>query len=62
MRVSQVTVRKRLFIALCVGVVMFSVLLFRLAYIQLIKGNWLTELAHEQWSKESHMKVSEAEY
>ncbi len=52
MRVSQVTVRKRLFIALCVGVILFSVLLFRLAYIQLIKGNWLTGLADEQWSKE----------
>ncbi len=43
-RVSNVTVRKRLAIALIVGVVIFSVIDIRLGYVQFFMGDMLTDL------------------
>lgn len=51
MRVSTVTVRKRLFFALCAAVLIFGGLLGRLAYVQLVKGEWLSSQAEELWTR-----------
>ena len=50
-RVSNVTVRKRLAIALVVGVLVFSIIDIRLGYVQFFKGDWLTGLAKDSWSR-----------
>ncbi len=52
MRVSQVTVRKRLAVALIVGILIFFVIDIRLAFVQVIMGDSLTEKAKESWSRE----------
>jgi stage V sporulation protein D (sporulation-specific penicillin-binding protein) len=51
-RVSGVTVRRRLFIALIFGIVLYAALGTRLGYVQLIKGNWLMEKAENLWSRD----------
>src|SRR5690606_37892879 len=51
LRVSNVTVRKRLVFSLVIGVIVFFVLIARLGYVQLIQGNWLTEKAKNSWSR-----------
>ena len=50
-RVSNVTVRKRLAVALVVGVLIFSIIDIRLGYVQFFKGDWLTGLAKDSWSR-----------
>ncbi|WP_230980983.1 stage V sporulation protein D [Rossellomorea arthrocnemi] len=50
-RVSNVTVRKRLAIALVAGVLIFSIIDIRLGYVQFFKGDWLTGLAKDSWSR-----------
>ncbi len=51
MRVSNVTVRRRLIITFFVGLVIFVVLLTRLGYVQIVKGEWLTDKAKDSWSR-----------
>jgi stage V sporulation protein D (sporulation-specific penicillin-binding protein) len=51
MRVSNVTVRKRLLIALFVGILIFFVIDVRLGYVQFFLGNRLTDLAKGSWSR-----------
>ena len=51
MRVSNVTVRKRLLIALIVGVLIFLVIDVRLGYVQFYLGNMLTDRAKDSWSR-----------
>ncbi len=51
MRVSNVTVRRRIFIALLIGVVLYSLLIVRLGYVQVVKGPWLMGLADDLWSR-----------
>lgn len=51
LRVSGVTVRRRIFVSLIVGVALFSVLIFRLGYIQIFKGQWLSENAEDLWTR-----------
>ncbi|WP_377889353.1 stage V sporulation protein D [Alkalihalobacillus sp. R86527] len=51
MRVSNVTVRRRLVIALLVGLFIFAVIVTRLGYVQLVMGNWLSEKAKDSWSR-----------
>lgn len=51
MRVSNVTVRKRLAIALVVGIIIFFIIDVRLGIVQFIKGNELTSLAKDLWSR-----------
>ncbi|RXT15001.1 stage V sporulation protein D [Ammoniphilus sp. CFH 90114] len=51
MRVSNVTVRRRIFIALLIGVFLYSLLVARLGYVQVIKGPWLTKNAEELWTR-----------
>lgn len=52
MRVSNVTVRKRLTIALLVGFLIFFIIDVRLGYVQFFLGNWLTNGAENLWSRE----------
>ncbi len=45
-------VRKRLFIALVVGLLLFAGLLTRLGYVQLVQGKWLNEKAQDLWTRD----------
>lgn len=45
MRVSNVTVRRRIFIAMIVGFILYVGLITRLGYIQLVQGQWLMDKA-----------------
>ena len=51
MRVSNVTLRKRLFIALIAGLILYAALLVRLGYVQLVLGAELSEQAEESWRR-----------
>ncbi|WP_066252583.1 stage V sporulation protein D [Neobacillus drentensis] len=51
MRVSNVTVRKRLMIALFVGILTFLIIDVRLGYVQFVLGDWLTSGARDSWSR-----------
>ncbi|MDR7243477.1 stage V sporulation protein D [Priestia megaterium] len=51
MRVSGVTVRKRLAIVLFVGFIVFLIIDTRLGYVQLLTGDTLTEKAKDLWSR-----------
>jgi len=52
MRVSNVTVRKRLVTVLLIGFLLFFVIDVRLGYVQFLIGNKLTELAKDSWSRD----------
>jgi stage V sporulation protein D (sporulation-specific penicillin-binding protein) len=52
LRVSNVTVRKRLSIALMVGLLIFFVITIRLGIVQFYLGGWLTGQAKELWSRD----------
>lgn len=45
MRVSNATVRRRIFIALIMGIVLYTALITRLGYVQLVEGPKLADLA-----------------
>lgn len=51
MRVSNVTVRKRLMIALFIGILTFLIIDVRLGYVQFFLGDKLTDLAKGSWSR-----------
>lgn len=51
MRVSNVTVRKRLTAALLVGIFIFFIIDVRLGYVQFFLGNKLTDSAKQLWSR-----------
>ncbi|MBT2697730.1 stage V sporulation protein D [Bacillus sp. ISL-40] len=51
MRVSNVTVRNRLMIALFVGILTFLIIDVRLGYVQFVLGDWLTKGARDSWSR-----------
>ncbi|WEK52988.1 MAG: stage V sporulation protein D [Candidatus Cohnella colombiensis] len=51
MKVSQVTVRKRLYVALIFAVVAFLALLVRLGYVQLAIGDDITKKAEDSWRR-----------
>ncbi|TDL72635.1 stage V sporulation protein D [Rhodococcus qingshengii] len=51
MRVSNVTVRKRLMIALFVGILIFLIIDVRLGYVQFVLGDMLTGQAKGSWSR-----------
>jgi stage V sporulation protein D (sporulation-specific penicillin-binding protein) len=52
LKVSQVTVRKRLYAALIFAVIAFGVLIFRLGYVQLWIGGELTQKAENSWRRD----------
>lgn len=51
MRVSNVTIRRRIWYAMLGGTVLFAALLFRLAYVQLWMGPELAEKAEDSWRR-----------
>ena len=51
MRVPHSFVRRRLFAALLVMTLVFLALFGRLAYVQLIQGDWLVERAQDLWTR-----------
>ena len=51
LRVSNVTVRKRLLFVLVFGVVIFLIIDTRLGYVQFVLGDKLTSLAKDSWSR-----------
>ncbi|CAH0206063.1 Stage V sporulation protein D [Peribacillus simplex] len=51
LRVSNVTVRKRLAIALAIGIVVFFIIDIRLGIVQFYLGDKLTGLAKDSWSR-----------
>ncbi|MGW8582988.1 penicillin-binding transpeptidase domain-containing protein, partial [Bacillus velezensis] len=51
MRVSNVTVRKRLLLVLLFGVIIFLIIDSRLGYVQFVMGEKLTSLAKDSWSR-----------
>lgn len=52
MRISKVTVRRRLFLLLGLLCLLFSALAVRLAYVQIVKGEELSAKAEESWRRE----------
>lgn len=52
MKVSNVTVRRRLFIILMIAIVAFIGLIVRLSYVQLIKGSELSAKAEDSWRRD----------
>ncbi|TCP29086.1 stage V sporulation protein D (sporulation-specific penicillin-binding protein) [Scopulibacillus darangshiensis] len=52
MRVSNVTVRKRLIVILLIGIVVFAVFIVRLGYVQFFKNGWLSGKALDSWSRQ----------
>jgi stage V sporulation protein D (sporulation-specific penicillin-binding protein) len=52
LRLSSHLVRKRLFITLLVGVLLFCGLMFRLGYVQLAQGKWLSAKAEDLWNRD----------
>jgi len=51
-RVSNVTVRKRLLFILFIGLFIFGVFVVRLGYVQLFLNDWLKNKAMDSWSRE----------
>lgn len=51
LRVSNVTVRRRLFIALIIGTFLFLALMTRLGYVQLYRGTELAQKAEDSWRR-----------
>ncbi|MBN6185943.1 stage V sporulation protein D [Aneurinibacillus sp. BA2021] len=51
MRVSGVTVRRRIFIAMLLGFLLFLLLITRLGYVQLWNGPWLRNQAEDLWTR-----------
>ncbi|OIJ17740.1 stage V sporulation protein D [Anaerobacillus alkalidiazotrophicus] len=51
MRVSNVTVRRRLVFVLTFGLLFFLVIVIRLGYVQFALGNELTDRAEDSWSR-----------
>jgi stage V sporulation protein D (sporulation-specific penicillin-binding protein) len=51
MRVSNVTVRKRLIFVLACGLLIFTIIDVRLGYVQFALGNMLTDRAKDSWSR-----------
>ncbi|WP_071459353.1 stage V sporulation protein D [Bacillus massilinigeriensis] len=51
MRVSNVTVRKRLAIVLIAGILIFLIIDIRLGYVQFALGDLLTQRAKDSWSR-----------
>jgi stage V sporulation protein D (sporulation-specific penicillin-binding protein) len=51
MRVSNVTVRKRLALVLLIGILVFFIIDVRLGYVQFMLGDFLTGKARDSWSR-----------
>lgn len=61
MKISQVTVRKRLYFALIFAVIAFSALVIRLGYVQLVKGGEITKKAEDSWRRDIPFEAKRGE-
>ncbi|MCK0470657.1 stage V sporulation protein D [Halalkalibacter sp. APA_J-10(15)] len=61
MRVSNVTVRKRLILVLFLGFIAFLIIILRLGYVQFAMGEWLTERAEDSWSRDVPFEAKRGE-
>ncbi|TFE31731.1 stage V sporulation protein D [Cohnella luojiensis] len=61
MKISQVTVRKRLYLALIFAVIAFSALVIRLGYVQLVKGGEITKKAEDSWRRDIPFQAKRGE-
>ncbi|WP_332690027.1 stage V sporulation protein D [Halalkalibacter lacteus] len=61
MRVSNVTVRKRLIIVLFLGLAIFIIIALRLGYVQFALGDWLTDRAEDSWSRDVPFEAKRGE-
>lgn len=61
MRVSNVTVRKRLTFVLFIGLAIFFIIIIRLAYVQFVLGDWLTDKAQDSWSRDIPFEAKRGE-
>ncbi|WP_100373297.1 stage V sporulation protein D [Bacillus sp. FJAT-45037] len=61
MRVSNVTVRKRLVLLLFLGLAVFSIIALRLGYVQFAMGDWLTDRAEDSWSRDVPFEAKRGE-
>lgn len=61
MKISQVTVRKRLFWAMIFVVFAFASLIVRLGYVQLWKGAELSQMAEDNWRREIPFQAKRGE-
>lgn len=50
-KISSFVIRKRLIVFLVFGMIVFTVILFRLAYVQLVIGDDITDKAKDLWSR-----------
>lgn len=62
MRVSNVTVRKRLLFVLLFGVIVFLIIDTRLGYVQFVMGEKLTSLAKDSWIRNLPFEPREARF
>ena len=60
-RVSNVTVRKRLVVVLLGGLFIFAIIAFRLGYVQFVLGDWLTDKAEDSWSRDIPFEAKRGE-
>lgn len=51
MRISGITVKKRLLLILLLGLCVFIIFVFRLIYVQIFDHGWLTRKALEEWGR-----------
>lgn len=61
MKISQVTVRKRLYFALVLAVVAFAALVIRLGYVQLMIGDEITKRAEDSWRRDIPFQAKRGE-
>jgi stage V sporulation protein D (sporulation-specific penicillin-binding protein) len=61
LKISQVTVRRRLFWMLVLTIAAFGALLVRLGYVQLWKGSALAEMAENSWRREIPFQAKRGE-
>ncbi|MDY7223108.1 stage V sporulation protein D [Halalkalibacterium halodurans] len=61
MRVSNVTVRRRLIFVLLVGLATFLIIMLRLGYVQFALGDWLTGQAQDSWSRDVPFEAKRGE-
>ncbi len=60
-RVSNVTVRKRLLVVLFLGLAIFLIIAIRLGYVQFALGTWLTDRAQDSWSRDVPFEAKRGE-
>ncbi|RED65774.1 stage V sporulation protein D [Cohnella lupini] len=61
MKISQVTVRKRLYFALVFLVIAFAALIIRLSYVQLVAGAEITKKAEDSWRRDIPFQAKRGE-